>query len=190
MKNKNNYKKSVLNNGVRVITEKIPYVHSVSIGIWILSGTIDENVKNNGIAHFVEHMVFKGTKSRTSLEIADSLESLGGLINAFTGKEITCFYAHILDENVEIAIDVLADLIKNPLLAEKDIEREKKVVLEEIGELEDSPDELIHEYFIESLYKPHPISFSTLGSRNTVNSLNRNKIKNFIQNNYCPPSDL
>ncbi len=184
MKNKNYYKKSVLDNGVRVITEKIPYVHSVSIGIWILSGTIDENVENNGIAHFVEHMVFKGTKSRTSLELADSLESLGGHINAFTGKEITCYYAHILDENVEIAIDILADLIINPLLAEKDIEREKKVVLEEIGELEDSPDELIHEYFIESLYKPHPISFSTLGNKNTVNSLNRNKIEKFIQNNY------
>ena len=184
MTKSNYHKKSTLANGVRIVTEKIPYVHSVSVGIWILAGTIDETTENNGIAHFVEHMVFKGTESRTSLEIADSLESLGGHINAFTGKEITCFYAHVLDENIEIAIDILADLIINPLLAVKDVEREKRVVLEEIGELEDSPDELIHEYFIESLYKPHPISFSTLGKRKTINSLNRNKIIKFIQSNY------
>jgi predicted Zn-dependent peptidase len=178
------YKKSLLENGIRVVSEKIPYVHSVSIGIWILAGTIDESIENNGVAHFVEHMVFKGTKKRSSLEIADSLEALGGHLNAFTGKELTCYYAHILDENIEIAVDVLSDLVLNPKLLTEDIEKEKRVVLEEISELDDTPDELIHEHFIESLFQPHPLSFSTLGKKSTIKSLGKKHIKDFIRENY------
>ncbi len=178
------YNKTTLNNGLRVVTEKIPYVHSVSIGLWILSGTIDETRENNGVAHFLEHMVFKGTESRSAFEIADSLEALGGHLNAFTGKEITCYYAHILDENIDLAVDILTDLIMNPGLSEEDISKEKQVVLEEINELKDSPDELVQEYFIQSLYEPHPISFSTLGTKISVNSLTRKNILDFLKLNY------
>lgn len=178
------YNKTTLDNGLRVVTEKIPYVHSVSIGLWILAGTVDESRDNNGVAHFLEHMVFKGTESRSSFEIADSLEALGGHLNAFTSKEITCYYAHVLDENIDLAVDILTDLIMHPRLADEDISKEKQVVVEEINELKDSPEELVQEYFIQSLYEPHPISFSTLGTKESVNSLTRRKILDFLKSNY------
>lgn len=179
-----NIKKSTLPNGIRVITEKVPYVRSASIGVWVLAGTMDERPQNNGIAHFLEHMVFKGTDSRSSQELADSLESLGGSLNAYTSKEHTCYYAHILDEHVNIAIEVLADMMLHSRLSEKDIAIEKDIVLEEITELEDDPGELVHEYFVQALFQPHPLSYSILGSRETVKQITREDLIDFLNLNY------
>lgn len=179
-----NIKKTKLSNGIRVLTEKIPYVRSVSIGVWVLAGTRDENLQNNGIAHFLEHMVFKGTKTRTSLELADSLESLGGQINAYTSKEHTCYYAHLLDEDLDIAIEILADMMLNSKLSTGDIQIEKDIVLEEITELEDDPGELVHEFFLQSLFQPHPMSYSILGSKETVKEIIQEDLIDFHISNY------
>ncbi len=180
------YQKTVLSNGLRIVTEKIPYVRSVSIGLWIEAGTRDELPEQNGIAHFLEHMVFKGTENRNAFEIADALESLGGNLNAFTSKELTSFYAHVLDEHVGIALDVLSDLILHPLFDRAEIEKEKNVVIEEIRDMEDTPDDLIFEYFFQDLFRPHPLSLSTLGKKEIVAKLTRQDLLNFLQNHYTP----
>ncbi|GBD95048.1 protease 3 precursor [bacterium BMS3Abin05] len=178
------YKKTVLSNGIRVVSEKIPYVRSVSIGIWIEAGTRDETEETNGIAHFSEHMLFKGTKKRNTFEIADALESLGGGLNAFTGKELTSYYAHVLDEHLDMAMDVLTDLILNPLLDPKELEKEKNVVLEEIKDFEDALDELIFDFFFQDLFSPHPISFSTLGKKEVVQGFKRDDLIQFMRSHY------
>jgi predicted Zn-dependent peptidase len=180
-----NVNKSTLDSGIRVVTESIPHVHSVSLGVWVLAATCDESPRNNGIAHFLEHMVFKGTHSRSSLELADSLESLGGHLNAFTGKEHTCFYAQVLSEHIDVAIEVLADMILNSRMSDGDIETEKDVVLEEITELNDNPGDLVHEYFVQSLYKPHPLSYSILGNKDSVRQISRDDLLEFLQRNYA-----
>ncbi len=178
------YRKSVLPNGIRIVSEKIPYVRSVSIGVWIEAGTRDELSEKNGIAHFLEHMVFKGTKTRTPFELADTLEALGGALNAFTSKELTSFYAHVIDEHLEIAIDILADLLNNPLFDSRELEKEKNVVIEEIKDLEDAPDDLIFDYFFDDLFSPHPLSLPTLGKKEIVQNFDRNDLISFKQKNY------
>ena len=139
------YRKTVLPNGIRVVTEEIHHVRSISVGVWINVGSRDENENTNGISHFLEHMVFKGTKNYRMQKIAQSLESLGGYLNAFTTKEHTCFFARILDEHLPKAVDVLSDLVQYPLFDKREIEKEKTVVLEEIKNIEDDPDDLIHD---------------------------------------------
>ncbi len=166
------------------MTEKIPYVRSVSLGIWVEAGTRDETPEKNGLAHFLEHMVFKGTENRNAFEIADTLESLGGSLNAFTSKELTSYYAHVLDEHVGIAMDVLSDLILHPLFDPEDIKKEKNVVIEEIRDMEDTPDDLIFEYFFRDLFHPHPLSFSTLGQKEIVRNLTRNDLLEFLKSEY------
>lgn len=178
------YRKSILPNGIRVVSEKIPYVRSVSIGLWIEAGTRDENPEENGIAHFLEHMVFKGTKTRTAFELADTLEALGGALNAFTSKELTSFYAHVLDEHLEIAIDILADLLINPLFDPQELEKEKNVVIEEIKDLEDAPDELIFDYFFNDIFSPNPLGLPTLGKKEIVSQFNRENLIRFKEKNY------
>ncbi len=178
------YQKTVLPNGLRVVTEKIPYVRSVSLGIWVEAGTRDESPEKNGIAHFLEHMVFKGTENRNAFEIADALESLGGNLNAFTSKELTSYYAHVLDEHVGVAMDVLSDLILHPLFDPADIEKEKSVVIEEIRDMEDTPDDLIFEYFFHDLFHPHALSLSTLGKKDIVRSFSRDDLWQFLQSQY------
>ncbi len=178
------YRKSVLSNGIRVVSEKIPYVRSVSIGVWIEAGTRDEPPEKNGIAHFLEHMVFKGTKTRTPFELADTLEALGGALNAFTSKELTSFYAHVLDEHLEIAVDILADLLNNPLFDPQELEKEKNVVIEEIKDLEDAPDDLIFDYFFEDVFSPHSLSLPTLGKKEIVGKFRREDLIEFKENNY------
>ncbi|NOY77570.1 MAG: insulinase family protein [Calditrichaeota bacterium] len=178
------YRKTVLPNGLRVISEKIPYVRSVSIGLWIEAGTRDEPAQKNGIAHFLEHMVFKGTKTRSAFKLADTLEALGGALNAFTGKELTSFYAHVLDEHLEVAVDILADLLENPLLDPQDIEKEKNVVIEEIRDLEDAPDDLIFDYFFQDIFSNHPLSFPILGQEKIVREFERRDLIEFKENNY------
>jgi predicted Zn-dependent peptidase len=167
------YQKSVLPTGLRLVSEKIPHVRSVALGVWMPLGPRYETKVNNGISHFIEHMAFKGTPTRTSLDIAREIESGGGYVNAFTGKEIACFYVHVLDQHLKKAVEVLADILSNTLFAEDMIRHEKTVILEEISDLEDSPEELIHEHFIAELYQDHPIGLPILGNRETVNSFTR-----------------
>lgn len=180
------YQKTVLPNGVRVITEEIDYVRSVSIGLWVGAGSRDEREGNEGISHFIEHMLFKGTKNRTARELAESLESVGGQLNAFTTKEFTCFYAKVLDENLDLSIDVLSDMFFNSLFDEKEIEKEKKVVIEEIKMYEDSPDELIHDLFSEYVWNDHPLGKPILGTEESIHGLSREKILDYLGHHYAP----
>ncbi|MFQ6617539.1 MAG: M16 family metallopeptidase [Fidelibacterota bacterium] len=179
-----NYRKSVLENGIRVVTEKIDIVRSISIGVWILAGTRDESANNNGISHFIEHMVFKGTKTRTAYNVAHYLESLGGSLNAFTGKELTCYYAKILDEHLEEAVDIISDIILNPRFDKNDIEKEKKVVVDEIKELEDTPGDLIHDFFFKNIYPDNPLGFSILGSEKNIWNFSKDHLLDYKRSNY------
>lgn len=180
------YKKTVLPNGVRIITEEIDYVRSVSIGLWVGAGSRDEREEYEGISHFIEHMLFKGTKKRTARDLAESLESVGGQLNAFTTKEYTCFYAKVLDEDMDLAIDVLSDMFFNSLFDEKEIEKEKKVVIEEIKMYEDSPDELIHDLFSEYVWNDHPLGKPILGTVESIHGLSREKIMDYLGHHYAP----
>ena len=178
------YSKSVLSNNVRVVTEYIPTVRSASIGIWIDSGSRDENPDENGISHFLEHTVFKGTEKRNLKAIATSIESVGGYLNAFTGKEQTCYYARVLDENIELAVDVLSDLVLNALFPSSEIEKEKLVVLEELKDLEDDPDDLIHDIFELNLFKKHNLGLPVLGNKDTVCSFTKKQLIKRCQEYY------
>ena len=135
------YQKTVLDNGIRVITEEIPYLRSVSIGVWVVNGSRDEQPDENGISHFIEHLLFKGTEKRTAFDIAKEIDSVGGTLNAFTGREYTCFYAKVIDKNLPLAIDLLSDIFLHSLMDVKDIEKERMVILQEIKMVEDTPDD-------------------------------------------------
>ena len=163
-----NIRRTELPNGLLVITESMPQVRSVSMGAWIDSGSRDEAETDNGIAHFVEHMVFKGTTSRTAQQIAREVDSIGGNLDAFTGKESVCFNIKVLDENTVPALDVLSDLVLNPKFCPVDLEREQGVILEEIKMDEDNPDYLVHETFTQNFWKNHPLGRPILGTVETV----------------------
>ncbi|HOV98037.1 MAG TPA: pitrilysin family protein [Bacteroidota bacterium] len=178
------YQKTILENGVRVVSEYIPYVHSVSLGMWITVGSRYETELNNGITHFIEHIAFKGTNKRTAAAIAKSLEQVGGYLNAYTSKEHTCFYARVLDEYAPLAFDVLADLITNATLKPKDIEKEKLVVIEEIKQMEDDPLDCVHEYFEQEVYQNHPLHFPILGSPKNIESFTQEEIIEFYHKYY------
>jgi len=178
------HQKTILPNGVRVVTERIAHVRSISLGLWIEVGTRDETPEENGISHFVEHMMFKGTARRNSKEIAESLEAVGGHLNAFTGKEVTCYYAHLLDEHLPIAIDVLADLLTDSLFDVDEMNKERGVIIEEINAVDDTPEELIHELFFNDLFPEHALGASTLGTRETVSSFSREQLRSFTQRHY------
>jgi len=180
------YKKTVLPNGLKIITETIPYVRSVSLGLWLDVGSRDEPDPAMGISHFIEHMVFKGTRTRTPSQIASHLESVGGVLNAFTGREQTCFYAKFLDEHLAKGVEILFDLITNPLFYAPDIEKEKKVILEEIRDIEDSPGELVHDLFAETIFSDHPLGRPILGNKKTVMALNRAKVLRYVGKHYRP----
>lgn len=180
------YNKFILENGITVVMEKIPYVKSVSIGFWIEAGSRYETVKNNGVSHFIEHMLFKGSKKRNAKEIAESIDSIGGQLNAFTGKECTCYYAKVLDNHLPIAIDVLGDMILNPKFQEEEIEKEKTVVMEEINMYEDSPEEIAHDLLAEALFNRHSLSYPILGKENTLKSFNKSIIMDYYNRFYVP----
>lgn len=180
------YQKMVLPNGVRIITEEIEHVRSAAIGIWVGAGSRDERAGYEGISHFMEHMFFKGTENRSARALAESLEAVGGQLNAFTTKEYTCYYAKILDEDLDLAIDVLSDMFFCSLFDEKEIEKEKNVVIEEIKMYEDSPDELIHDIFSEYVWNDHPLGKPILGTEESIRSLNREKIMTFLSEHYAP----
>ena len=180
------YKKHILGNGVRVVCEKIPYVRSVSLGIWVKTGSRNENIRNNGISHFIEHMLFKGTEKRSAAGIAEAIDNIGGQLNAFTGKECTCFYAKTLDTHLDIALDVLADMFFNSTFVKKDIAVEKKVILEEIGMYEDSPEELVHDILSETVWDGNSIGYPILGTQKCLRSINREMIRSYMTENYGP----
>jgi predicted Zn-dependent peptidase len=178
------YKKTILDNGIRVISEEIDHVRSISIGIWVLCGSRQEDRHTNGMAHFIEHMLFKGTRSRTAFDIASAIDSVGGVMNAFTGKELTSFYIKIPDYHLALAIDLLADIFKNSRFDPEDIEKEKSVVLQEINQMDDSPDDYIHDYFDENYWKDHPLGYPVLGRRALVEGFDRNAIVGFVDDCY------
>ncbi len=169
-------RKEVLPNGLVVITEPMPHLRSISVGIWIRTGSRREPAELNGISHFIEHMVFKGTARRTAEEIARSIDSVGGMLDAFTAKEMICFNAKVLDEHLPIAFEVLADLVLRPRFAEEDIAKEKQVVLEEIKMDEDNPDYLVHEIFTQNFWRGHPLGKPILGTRETVKQFTRESL--------------
>lgn len=180
------YIKHKLNNGIRIVAEEIKYVNSVSIGIWVKVGSRYEDMNNNGVSHFIEHMLFKGTKKRTAKEIANSIDKIGGQINAFTAKECTCFYAKVLDTHFDIALDVLADMFLSSSFSETEIEKEKGVVLEEISMYEDSPEDLVHDIFTQSVWAENPLGMPILGTEDTLKELKRKDIIDYFDINYTP----
>ena len=176
MNTERNLRRSVLPNGLIVLTERMEHVHSVAMGIWIKSGSRCETPEVNGISHFVEHMLFKGTRSRTAQRIAREMDSIGGNLDAFTSKETICFNVKSLADHVPIALDVLSDMVLNPIFALPDIERERGVILEEIKIDEDNPDVLVHELFTQSFWKGHPLGKPILGTTETVAQLGQQQL--------------
>jgi predicted Zn-dependent peptidase len=174
-----NLRRTVLPNGLIVLTERMDHLRSVAMGVWIKSGSRGEAAETNGISHFVEHMVFKGTRSRSAQHIAREMDSIGGNLDAFTGKETICFNVKSLAEHVPIALDVLADLVLNPVFASADIERERGVILEEIKIDEDNPDVLVHELFTQNFWKDHPLGKPILGTSTTVARLDQPKLLDY-----------
>ncbi|KUO74245.1 MAG: zinc protease [Clostridia bacterium BRH_c25] len=180
------FQKELLINGVRVVTEEIPYVNSVSLGIWVKIGSRYESFENNGISHFIEHMLFKGTKKRSAKEIANSVDKIGGQLNAFTSKECTCFYAKVLDTHFDIALDVLSDMFFNSNFDREEIDKERGVVIEEINMYEDSPEDLVHDLFSQAVWSGNPLGMSILGTEESLENLNRERIVNYFNENYIP----
>jgi predicted Zn-dependent peptidase len=181
-----NIRREVLPNGLTVITEEMKHIRSVSIGIWIKTGSRDEDLQWNGISHFIEHMVFKGTDHRSAEDIARQVDSIGGNMDAFTAKECVCFNVKVLDEHLPIAMDILSDLVLNPVFAVQDIGRERGVILEEIKMDEDNPDYLVHEIFTQNFWKDHPLGRPILGTKDTVRRFARDPVLDFYKQRFAP----
>ncbi len=177
-------KKTTLPSGLRIISERIPSIRSVAIGVWVDVGSRDEEPRESGVSHLIEHMFFKGTRSRTAKEIANSIEQLGGAINAFTTREQTCYYVRALDEHLPQAVDVLSDMLMNSTFTPHNLKREKLVVLEEIKETDDSPSELVHDIFAEKFWLNHPLGRSILGTPESVHKMPRKRILDYIKAHY------
>jgi predicted Zn-dependent peptidase len=178
--------KEVLPNGLVVITEPMAHVHSVSVGIWLRSGSRREPAELNGISHFIEHMVFKGTARRTAEDIAREVDSVGGMLDAFTAKEMVCFNTRVLDEHLPKAFDVLADMVLEPKFAEDDIAREQSVILEEIRMTQDNPEDLVHELFTQNFWTSHALGKPILGTPETVSAFTRRSLQEWFRRWYAP----
>jgi predicted Zn-dependent peptidase len=178
--------KEVLPNGLVVITEPMEHVRSVSVGIWVRNGSRAESAELSGISHFIEHMVFKGTERRSAEAIAQSVDSLGGMLDAFTSKEMVCFNAKVLDEHLPVAFDVVSDLVRRPLFAEEDIAKEKQVIFEEMKMDQDSPDYLVHELFTQGFWRGHPLGQPIIGTRDTVNAFSRESTFDCFRRWFAP----
>src|SRR6202166_1844976 len=181
-----NIRRAVLPNGLTVITEEMQHIRSVSIGIWMKTGSRDEDLSWNGISHFIEHMVFKGTQHRSAEEIARQVDSIGGNMDAFTAKECISFSIKVLNEHVPIALDVLSDLVLNPVFDAQDISRERGVILEEIKMDEDNPDYLVHEIFTQNFWKDHPLGKPILGTKETVKKFEREAVLETYSHRFAP----
>jgi predicted Zn-dependent peptidase len=181
-----NVRREVLPNGLTILTEEMGHIRSVSIGIWIKTGSRDENPEWNGISHFVEHMVFKGTQNRSAEQIAREVDSVGGNMDAFTAKECICFDIKVLDEHLPTAIDILSDLVLNPTFAADEIKRERGVILEEIKMDEDNPDYLVHEIFTQNFWKDHPLGKPILGTKDTVKKFEQPTLLDYYRRFFIP----
>src|ERR1043166_2602560 len=166
----------------------MPHVRSVSIGVWLARGSRHEPQEQSGIAHFVEHMLFKGTGKRSAEDIAQTIDSIGGQMDAFTAKEYASYYIKVLDEHLPLAVDVLSDIVRNPAFSGQDIQREKKVVLEEIKMVEDTPDDLVHELFTENFWVNHPLGRPILGTPETVEALTQDALRRYFNSVYTAPN--
>ena len=173
-----------LSNGIRVVAEKIDYVKSISVGVWIGNGSRCETKDENGVSHFIEHMLFKGTKNRDAKKIAYDIDAIGGQINAFTTREYTCYYTKTLDEHVGIALDVLSDMIFSSTLSEKNIDLERNVIIEEINMYEDEPEEIVHDLIIEAAYGDNAMGRPILGTKESLSGINSKKMSDYIKSHY------
>src|SRR2546430_8612614 len=176
--------REVLDTGLRLITESMPHVRSVSIGVWLMRGSRHETNDQSGIAHFVEHMLFKGPATRTAEDIAQTIDSIGGQLDAFTAKEYASYYIKVLDEHLPLAVDLLSDIVMNPRFSEDELEREKKVILEEIKMVEDTPDDLVHELFTQHFWEGHPLGRPIFGTKETVESFNTDLLRDYFRSAY------
>ncbi len=179
-------KKYTLNNGLRIVAEKIDYVKSVSFGIWVKVGSTNENDNTNGMSHFIEHMLFKGTKNRSANQIAEDTDNIGGQMNAFTSKDCTCFYIKVLDENLDAAVDILSDMFFNSTFAVEEIEKEISVVIEEIKMYEDSPEDVVHDKLSETVFKNSPLAYPILGTIDNLKSYTRERVLAYKEEQYTP----
>jgi len=178
------YETFKLNNGIQVIAQPMTGLRSITMGVWIKAGSILEDKKNNGVSHFIEHMLFKGTEKRSAKDIAMIIDGLGGELNAFTSKECTCFYARVLDDHTEIAVEILNDMLQNSLFLDDDIRKEKMIILDEIFMYEDSPEDLVYDILSDLVFKDHPLGRPILGTEKSLNGLTRDRIMDFMRNNY------
>jgi predicted Zn-dependent peptidase len=178
--------KALLDNGIRVVSQEMPDHRSVSLGIWVENGSRHESTRENGISHFIEHLLFKGTERRSAAQIAEEMDAIGGVLNAFTAKEHTCYYAKILDEDLPLAIDLLTDIFLHSVFDADEIERERSVILQEISQAEDTPDDYIHDLFSLDFFKDHPLARPICGSAETVNSFRRQDFLTFFKSRYRP----
>jgi predicted Zn-dependent peptidase len=183
-------KKEILDNGLTILTESIEHVHSLALGVWLKKGSQDESPQDAGIYHFIEHMLFKGTENRDAYDIAKTIDSIGGVSDAFTSKENTCFYAKLLDEHLPIVLELFSDILIRPKLGLEDIERERKVILEEIKMVEDTPGDLVHEVFMENFWPDHPLGRPILGSVDTVHFIDQNLLRDRFTGSYVPNNML
>ena len=182
--------KTTLPNGLRIVTESIGSVKTISVGIWVKTGSRNEKKELAGVTHFLEHMLFKGTKKRTAFEIAQSMESVGGYLNAFTSSEYTCYYARCVDEQLSRALDVLSDMVLHPSFPEKEIEKEKKVVIEEMKMYRDSPDDYLFEAFTTKMFQNHALGRPILGFEDTVSAFTRQNLYDYMKDRYRPDNLL
>jgi len=179
-------KQTVLDNGLTIISERMDHVRSASVGIWVRSGSRHEAAPLNGISHFIEHTLFKGTRSRTSREIAVESDAIGGHVDAFTSREVASYYVKVLDEHLARAFDLLADLVTSPLFADEELDRERNVVTEEIKMVGDTPDDLVHEVFVANFWPDHPLGRSILGTVDTLATFNHERVVNYFSGVYVP----
>ena len=177
--------RDALDNGIRLVTESMGHVRSVSLGVWLTRGSRHESDEDSGIAHFVEHMLFKGTATRSAEDIAQAVDSIGGQLDAFTAKEYASYYVKVLDEHLPLAVDILSDIVLRPAFNEIDIDREKKVILEEIKMVEDTPDDLVHELFTQAFWEGHPLGRPILGTKASVESLNQQRLRDHFRGAYA-----
>lgn len=181
---KENYELTTLPNGIRIVTENLPHVNSFSLGFWFNTGSRNETRKNNGISHFTEHMIFKGTSKRSSKKISDDVEKLGGYLNAFTSKEHTCYYGRGVGEHLPKVFDVLADMVQNSLFRERDINKERGVILDEFYDIEDSPEELVFERFETAIFNSHPLHYPIIGTEKNIKEFAQDDFLQYLQRYY------
>ncbi|MGG0790277.1 pitrilysin family protein [Peribacillus simplex] len=179
-------KKYTCQNGVRIVLENIPTVRSAAIGVWIKTGSRNETPELNGVSHFLEHMFFKGTTTRNAREIAESFDSIGGQVNAFTSKEYTCYYAKVMDNHASYALEILADMFFNSTFDGEELKKEKNVVYEEIKMYEDTPDDIVHDLLSKAVYENHPLGYPMLGTENTLETFNSDTLKKYVHDMYTP----